>query len=154
MAYADLNEVVDLLGNFQLTGTSSPSESQATALTDQVGAEIDSALSGAGVTVPVTAPEHFVSALRLLNSAGAAALILRIMFPDATGAAETPAYAFWAKWYQDGLARLRDGTGIPDDVIGATSGYVAPSTYFTNNPDEEVDLGDIAEPFFSRSKVF
>ena len=48
----------------------------------------------------------------------------------------------------------KDGSLIPDGVAGSTAGYVAPSTYFTNNPDTEVDLGTIAEPMFKIGKVF
>src|SRR2546422_800806 len=99
MSYSDINDVRDLLGKFTLSASSKPTEPQATGLIDQVAAEIDSVLGGAGYTVPVTAPAYFVSALKLLNSTGAAAAILRIMFPDAAGSAETPAYGFWAKWY-------------------------------------------------------
>jgi hypothetical protein len=152
MAYSEPADVQDLVG-FELSSTSKPTEAQATALVDQVAAEVDSVLAGAGYMVPVTAPDYFLSALKLLNSAGAAAAILKVMFPDATGAAESPAYAFWDKWYRDGLARLRDGSGVPPDVT-TNSAAVGPSTYFTRNPDAEEELGDIAEPFFTRSKVF
>jgi hypothetical protein len=94
--------------------------------------------------------------LQYIGVAGVAARALRTMFPDATGAGETPAHADYQKIFDDGLAGLKDGTLIPDDpaVVGSTSGYVAPSTYFTRNPDAEEELGEIAEPFFSRGKVF
>lgn len=153
MAYSEIDDVRDLLGKFALSSTTKPTEAQAIALTDQVGAEIDSVLSAAGYTVPVTAPTYFVSALKVLNSAGAAAMVLRSMFPDAAGAAATESYAFFYQWYKDGLARLRDGSGVPPEVT-TNAAYVTPSTYFTRNPDEEEELGDIAEPFFTRSKVF
>jgi len=153
MAYSDVNDVRDLLGKFTLSGTSKPTEAQATGLLDQVAAEIDSVLAGAGYSVPVAAPDYFVSSLKLLNSAGAAAAILRIMMPDAAGAAETPAAGFWAQWYRDGLARLKDGSGVPPDVI-TNAASVAPSSYFTRNPDVEEDLGDIAEPLFKIGTVY
>ena len=153
MAYSDVNAVRDLLGKFTLSGSTKPTEQQATALLDQVSAEIDTTIAGAGYTVPVTAPAYFLTRLSLLNSVGAAAAILRAMFPDATGAGETPAYAFWWNWYQTGLKSLANGSAIPPDVI-TNAAYVAPSTYFTNNPDVEVDLGDIAEPRFKMGTVF
>jgi len=154
MAYAASSDVQELIAQFTISGTSKPTSTQLTDIIAQIAGEIDTVLGARGITVPVTTPAHFLVRLEALNAYGAAAGTLKSMFPDATGADETPAYAFWERRYRDGLAELKDGTGIPDGVIGSTAGYVAPSTYLTRNPDVEEDLGDIAEPFFTRSKVF
>lgn len=154
MVYAVTADVDNLIAKFPRTSSTKPTTTQTSLIISDISNEIDVALSSQGVTVPVTAPSFFVDWLGLLNGYGAAAAVLKSMFPDSQGAAESPAYAFWEKRYQDGLKSLRDGTGIPTDVIGATSGYVAPSTYFTNNPDTEVDLGDIAEPRFKMDMTF
>ena len=155
MPYAELSDVQALLAKFTVGGTTKPTVTQATAIIRDVSAEIDAALAGAGFAVPVTAPAWFVNYLGLVNQYGAAAAILKSMFPEAAGATEqTPAvYAFWESRYQKALKALRDGSAIPPG-LAAGSAQVTPSTYFTRNPDEEEDLGVIAEPFFKRSTVF
>ncbi len=153
MAYATLDEVRALMAQFTIGATSTPSVTQAQAIVDETSDEIDMRLSAAGVAIPATAPAGFLSFLGRLNAYGATAAILKSMFPGATGAAETPAYAFWEKRYLAGIKAIVDGTAIPPDAPTG-SGTVNPSTYFTRNPDAEEDLGDIAEPRFKVSKVF
>lgn len=154
MAYASAADVANLHAKFPTSATSKPTTTQAGFIIVDISNEIDVALAAQGVSVPVTAPQYFVDWLGILNAYGAAAAILKSMFPDATGAAESPAYAFWEKRYQEGLASLRDGSGIPPEIVGSGSNYVRPTTYLTENPDEEYDLGEIGEPFFTRDKVF
>jgi hypothetical protein len=154
MAYAAIADVQRLIAQWPLSNTSTPTTAQATAITDDTAAEIDARLASVGVTVPVTAPASFLRALALLNGYGAAAAILKSMLPGATGPDETPAYAFWEKRYQDGLAALISGDGtIPPDVIGSSSS-VLPSTYLTENPDTELRIGRNAEPMFPVHKVY
>jgi len=155
MAYAVIADVQALLPKFTLGAATKPTSTQATAIINDVSVEIDAALAGAGYAVPVTAPSWFVDYLGLVNQYGAAAAILKAMFPEAAGSADTvPAiYQFWESRYQRALKALRDGSAIPAG-LAASSAQVTPSTYFTRNPDEEEDLGDIAEPFFKRSTVF
>ncbi len=153
MPYAELSDVQALLAKFSIGGTTKPTVTQATAIIRDVSAEVDAALAGAGFAVPVTAPAWFVNYLGLVNQYGAASAILKAMFPDVSGPDETPAYAFWESRYQKALAALRNGSAIPPG-LAAGSAQVTPSTYFTRNPDEEEDLGEIAEPFFKRSTVF
>lgn len=153
MAYATMVDVQDLIAQFPITASSAPTTTQATLIMTDTSAEIDARLSAAGVTVPVTAPASYLRALALLNSYGAAAAILKSMFPAAVGPGETPAYAFWEKRYQDGLAALSGGTSVPPDVTDNLN-FVLPSTYLTVNPDAEYELGDIAEPLFPLSKVY
>jgi hypothetical protein len=156
MAYADLADVQALMAQITIDGSSRPTSTQVTnVIIPQVSAEIDGVLAARGLTVPVTTPAYFLEALTLLNAMGSAAAVIRSMKPVKAGASEGSASyeAFYADWYQKGLRRLESGTGIPDGL--ATSGAgVGPSTYFTRNPDEEEDLGDIAEPFFTRGMSF
>jgi len=155
LSYASLSDIQGLIAKFTISASSKPTDTQATTIITQVSAEIDSVLAGGGYAVPVTAPAWFLDALKLLNAYGAAAAILRSMFPDRAGAGETSAALeiFYASQYNRGLRRLASGESIPPG-LAAGSAQVTPSTYFTRNPDEEEDLGGIAEPFFKRSTVF
>ncbi len=153
MAYADIADVNGLIAKFPPSATSAPTTTQATALITEIDNEVNVALSSVGVTVPVTAPAYFLGWLGLVVSYGAAAAILKSMFPASSGPAETPAYSFWEKRYQEALKQIRSGDAIPDEIT-AGGLYAAPSTYFTRNPDEEEDLGGIAEPPFKAGMVF
>ena len=155
MAYAALSDVQGLVAKFTISASTKPTDTQAGVIITDVSAEIDSVIAGAGYAVPVTTPSWFVDYLGLVNQYGAAAAILKAMFPEAAGSADTvPAvYQFWESRYQRAMKALRDGSAIPAG-LAASSAQVTPSTYFTRNPDEEEDLGDIAEPFFKRSTVF
>lgn len=137
--YTTLAKVQGMLPAFTLDGTSVPTSTQAQVLIDEVAAEIETVLAGAGVTVPVTTPDYFVTRLSILNAYGATAAILKAAYPEATGPGENPAYAFWESRYKMGLAALRKGEDVPLDQVQA-----GPSTYFTRNPDEEEILGDLA----------
>ncbi len=153
MAYGTLVKVQGLMAQFTIGASTSPTTTEAATILDETSDEIDMRLSAAGVAVPATAPAGFLIFLSRLNAYGAAAAILKSMFPGATGAAETPAYAFWEKRYQAGLMSIVDGSAIPPDAP-AGSGTVDPSTYLTRNPNAEEELGDIAEPRFKMSQVF
>ena len=154
-AYAALADVQGLIAKFTISASSKSTDTQAGVIITDVSAEIDSVIAGAGYAVPVTAPAWFLNALKLLNAYGAAAAVLRSMFPDRTGGEDgsSALESFYAAQYNRGLRRLATGEAIPPG-LAAGSAQVTPSTYFTRNPDEEEDLGDIAEPFFKRSTVF
>ena len=155
MAYAALSDVQGLLAKFTIGASSKPTDTQAGVIITDVSAEIDSVIAGRGYAVPVAAPAWFLNALKLLNAYGAAAAVLRSMFPDRTGGEDgsSALESFYAAQYNRGLRRLATGESIPPG-LAAGSAQVTPSTYFTRNPDEEEDLGAIAEPFFKRSTVF
>src|SRR3989304_1481780 len=155
MAYAVLTDTQALIAKFPISDTTKPTDTQATAIINDVSLEIDATLAGGGYAVPVTSPSWFVDYLGLVNQYGAAAAILKAMFPEAAAASDdTIAIStFWEARYQKALKSLRDGSTIPAG-LAAGSAQVKPSTYFTRNPDEEEDLGDIAEPFFKRGTVF
>src|SRR4030067_1728551 len=112
MAYAVLAAVRAFSRKFTLGAATKPTSTQATAIINDVSAEIDAALAGAGYAVPVTAPSWFVDYLGLVNQYGAAAAILKAMFPEAAGSADTvPAiYQFWESRYQRAMKALRDGS--------------------------------------------
>lgn len=145
MAYAALARIQGILGRFRIDEDSVPNNTQAESIIDDISDEIDGVLSGLGVTVPVTTPAWFLDKLAILNSYGAAAAILKSAFPEAQGPGENPAYAFWEARYRTGLKALKDQTEVPSSIInGATSGSnIRPSGYFTRNPDEEEELGDL-----------
>jgi hypothetical protein len=153
MAYAVIGDVTGLIAQFPISVGTKPTTAQATAIMTDISNEIDVALSSAGVAVPVTTPDFFLNWLGLLNAYGAAAAVLKSMFPGATGAEETPAYAFWEARYREGLDAIRNGKAIPADTISGTD-FVLPSTYLTENPETELDLGTIAEPLFKIGKQF
>lgn len=153
MSYATITDVQDLIAQFPITTTSKPNTTQVTAIIADTSNEIDVRLSGAGFAVPVTTPGFFLAWLKRLNAYGAAAAVLKSMFPDAVGPGDTPAYAFWEERYQAGLKAITDGTVSPEGWA-AGANQVMPSTYFTRNPDAEEVLGDIAEPMFSIGRTF
>lgn len=154
MAYAVLADVQALLPKFTLNDSSTPTATQVEGMITDVAGEVDAVLSSQGLTVPVAEPASFLAFLGLLNALGAAALAAAGMFPsDAqAGPAGTPLAPFLQSRYKGGLDRLAKGQGIPEGV--PRSGSVTMRGYLDQHPDEEVDLGDIAEPFFGREKVF
>src|SRR3990172_3006554 len=115
MAYAVLADVQALFPKFTVGAPTKPTTTQATAIINDVSAEIDAAPAGADYAVPVASPTWFVDYLGLVNQYGAAAAILKAMFPEAAGASDqAPAvYAFWEARYQRAMKALRDGSAIP-----------------------------------------
>jgi hypothetical protein len=153
MAYATADEVQALMAQFPIGSGSKPDKVAIETIIDDTASEIDSLLASVDLAVPVTTPAHFVRTLARVNAYGTAAAVLKSMFPASVGPGENPAWAFWEKRYQNWLTWLREGEGIPPDVpSGAAS--VGPSTYFTRNPEEEENLGTIAEPRMTVGKVF
>lgn len=153
MAYCDTDDAQALLPKFTLSASTKPTTTQVTQFCDDISAEVDIYLARAGVTVPVTTPTTLMTWLRKVTADGVAAMTLKAMFPDQLGPAETPAYAFFEKRYQDALKLMKDGDFI-SSIVGTSSDLLDVSTYFTRNPDEEEELGEIAEPIFKISKQF
>ena len=153
MSYAAIARVQGLIPKFVITASTTPNTTQAEQIIDDVDGEINACLDSISLAIPVTTPQDFVDRLAHLNAVGAAAAILRAVFPNATGPGESPAFAFWWSWYKDGKKALLEKVGIPPSLLsGGTS--VQPATYLTRNPDENEDIGDIAEPVFTRDEVF
>lgn len=150
MAYATVPDVERLMAQFVIGSSTKPTETQVETIIADTEQEINAILAGRRITVPVTQPTEFVGWLKLLVSYGATAAVLKSMFPSAAGPGETPAYAFWESRYKAGLKGLSDGTLLPAEYQTG----IKPNTYFTRNPSSEESLGDIAEPWFKRSKQF
>jgi len=110
---------------------------------DATSVEVDGMLSSQGIVVPVTEPTWFKDKLALLTSYGAAAMILKAAYPEASGPGSNPAYMFWETRYQQGLAAMRKGQDVPTATTQAAYPGTLPSSYFTRNPDEEEELGDL-----------
>lgn len=144
--YAKIEDVVALFPHFATLGvTTKPTKDVAADMVTHIDNEVNVALAGANYTTPVTAPQFFLDWLKVVVSYGAGAAILKQMFPGATGPGENPAFAFWESRYRAAIKGIRDGSLVPPDVAAAGA-FAAPSTYLTRNPDEEEDLGDIANP--------
>ena len=147
MAYTDTDGVNGILGPHAATSSTIVTLTQLSTIIDGISAQIDTVLKGAGVaTVPVTGglDSTFNTFLVEVNKWGAAADFLKGMFPEAVGPGEQPAFAFWAKKYQDVLKAWREGKDIPAGLLGGANDP-SPSTYFTRNPDQEETLGDLLE---------
>lgn len=153
MAYAEIARIQGLIPKWTISDSTTPNTDQAEQIIDDVSDEIDSCLAAASVMVPVTTPAYFMDRLALLNAVGAAAAIARAMFPDTTGPGETPVFQFFWNWYKQGKDALTNKKGIPPSLLSGGSS-VQPSTYLTRNPDTNEDIGDIAEPRFTRDEVF
>lgn len=137
-----------------ITEDTTPDIADVGRMIDGVSSEIDSRLSQQGIAVPVTGPLWFMDMLRSIAADGATALALRSMYPDTRGPGETPAFAYFEKRYQDALKGFADGSTIPPGL--ATGGAnILSSNYFTRNPDEEEELGDLeGDSFFTVEQRF
>jgi len=138
MAYATVANVQGRIARHVLTASTPVTTTQVGEFIDDIDAEINGVLIKLGYAVPVSEPAWFMTRLRALSSDGSAAITLKSLFPEATGPGGSPAYAFYDKRYRDGIKMLLDGAHPK-----ASSSAVA-STYFTENPDEEATLGDLA----------
>lgn len=152
MAYGTRAKVEELMAQFVLSTSSKPTGVMTDNIIADTDAEIETHLAAAGIGVPVTTPSYFHNWLCRLSAYGATAAVLKSMFPAAVGPGEVPAFAFWEARYRAGIRGIDDGSLVPADLV--TSAHITPSTYFTRNPDLEEHLGNIAEPFFKRGKVF
>lgn len=152
MPYAVIGDVQGMMAQFTISATTKPTTTQAEAIIEDISYEVDTHLAAAGVTVPVTAPDYFLAWLGRVTGYGSVAAILKSMFPAASGAGETPAYAFWEARYRAALKGIDDGTLLPAGVT--STDRIGPSTYLTRFPEEEYDLGVNAEPFFKRRQVW
>ena len=151
MTYSTVNDGLALLGRVgQLSASTSPTLAQAAALNEGVSAQIDNALSSNGLAVPVTSPSSLVSYLGLVNSWGLAWQVQKALNPDAAGPVKDKSYVVWMNAYNDALKRLYAGEGL-DTAANAT---ILPGGYFVSYPDENVSLGDQAEPAFLGGQTF
>lgn len=151
MTYATLDDGLAPLGRVgQLSSSTSPTLAQASSMNEGVSAQIDNALASNGLTVPVTSPSSLVAYLRLVNSWGLAWMVGKALQPDASGPVKDKGYIVFRDAYFDALKQLREGVGL-DTAANAT---ILPGGYFVSYPDENVSLGDQAEPAFLGGQTF
>lgn len=149
MAYATLDGVKEQDPRAVYSDTSYPTEAQVLVLLEDIAGEIDTVLSGAGYTVPVTTPATLLSAVTRLNALGAAAMAHMGMFPESVGAGPTSDLGsrLW-KMYTDGLERLVEAGKA--GATGTTGTATSARSYQVDNPTETA----AAQSLFPRSKVF
>jgi len=155
MAYCDTTDVQALLPQFTLSTTTKPTLVQTGLFIDDIAAEMDIYLARGGVTTPVTTPTTFTTWLKKVNAEGAAATVLRGMFPGQMQNANqvsSPA-DMWEARYKAALKLIQDQKFL-SSITGSGDDLQVPTTYLTNNPDEEEDIGEIAEPFFKLGHTF
>lgn len=152
MAYATIPDVQRLMAQFVIGTSSKPTNAEVDSVITDIDHEVNVVLESRGIDIPVTTPSTFVGWLGMVVSYGACAAVLKSMFPASQGPGENPAYAFWESRYKAALKGIMDGKLIPSTVPQSTK--AKPATYFTRNPDQEEDLGDIAEPSFKVGKNF
>jgi hypothetical protein len=150
-AYADIAAVKAQLGKYAagLTAVSVPSEDNVTNLIlPNVSGIVDGVLGAHGLAVPVAAPAEFVNSLRAGVAQGAAAQVAAALFPQAAGVASTTYHVYLQKLFDDFLARLRSGEGIPHSVAPAAAGLGR--SWWTSNPTDD-DGRDTTEAIFKRN---
>ncbi len=149
MAYATLDGVREQDPRAVYSETSKPTAEQVEQLLVDVAGEIDTVLSAAGYTVPITAPATLLSTVTRLNAIGAAAMAHMGMFPESVGAGPTSDLGsrLW-KMYTDGLERLVEAGKA--GATGTTGTATSARSYQVDNPTETA----AAQSLFPRSKVF
>lgn len=158
MGYAVEGDIRRHLGRYSPgwppAGGNPPTLADGIEFADQASGQLDAILSGRGITVPVAAPPSFVEHMRDLAAIYAAALISAALFPQAQGPSSTTHHEFLLGIWKDGLAALREGDGIPDDV--ARAGTSLPTSVWTTHAgskgkdlDDGAD-GNTTDPVFRR----
>jgi hypothetical protein len=158
--YAALTDVETEMGKYAagLTATSTPSETDVTdRIIPDIHGQIDGVLSRRGLATPILAPSSFLDRLKALNALGAAARVVAALFPQAAGPASTTFHEWLQRRYDAGLEMLRNGEGIPDDVLVILNagGGGLPRSFATSHPDSvSADLdatpGNTIDPVFRR----
>jgi len=150
MAYCAIADVRALNPKRTYSSSSTPTQTQVEGFITQIANEIDSILSSRGLTVPVTAPAHFLAHLEQVNAYGAAALAEMAMFPEAGMPGGTPQGSNYWAIYEKARTRLEKGD-LPVSVEEAQ-----PRSFFTEHtgdtePTEDYDWRDRK---FKKSKEF
>lgn len=153
MSYCTITDVRGLNPKRTYGAATTPTEDQVNEFIEKTAGEIDTVLQGRGLTTPIATPAAFVTFLKQTNSAGAAALAERAMFPEAQGlmGATSAAAVHW-KQYQDALKWLKDGA-LPT----GTSSEALPFSFFEKRqstdtePEEDYSW---QKPKFGKNKEF
>lgn len=163
--YCVLADVVREMGRYgpNLTAVSVPSNADATALIDQIAAEIDGVLAARGYQVPVAVPPNpaeitaWISGfLKRLNAIGTAGVVLQGMFPHATGPASSNLGESKTSEYRSLLGKMMtDAALYPDSLIHlSTNQGSGPRSLWTdgNVDSESVEVDDDEfDPIFTRT---
>lgn len=154
MTYAQLAEVEALTARrTPFSEQTRPTADQVLGFIETIAGQLDASLSAAGVTVPVTEPDAFLSYVTHLNAIGAAALTEMVMFPEADrgSASSSQGDRYWSL-YKEGLTAIADGSGIAADAPRTSSGSVRALAYALDNPDALTEAQ--LTPVFSMQTVF
>jgi hypothetical protein len=146
MAYSTTEQVNRILGPHAVTASTPVTTSDVDALRTDVSYRIDAVLAGESVsTVPAT-DGTVVDYLAAVESWGVAAQVLKALFPEATGPGEQPAHAYWEGLFKDALKslpKLIQGWANADLITLLNTDARKASSYFTENTEEEAELGDL-----------
>lgn len=153
MAYAAITDVQALCPQRPTySSTTKPTSTQVEGFITSIASEIDTALAGRGLTVPVTTPAEFLAYVTHINALGAASLAERAMFPAAVGPGATPSSAVLWKQYQDGLKYLKEGK-VPTSLDGSD----VPFSYHEQRQgteEEPTENYPWQDPKFKKNKEF
>lgn len=139
--YTTLSAALSLLGrNGELTASTTPTLTEAATLHEWIAADVNAALAVGGITPPVTTPAALVSWLGKVEADGLASTVLKVRFQDLSGVNSEGAWSFYEKRYQDALTLIRAGQAATLAGAGCE-----PASYYTRNPDEDEDLGDLSD---------
>lgn len=141
MAYCTITEVEALNAKRTYSASTTPTSTQVETYIDLIAAEIDIVLSRKGYSVPVTTPDAFVNALKLVNAVGAAAMAEQAMFPEAVEKGMTPHSAVLQKKYDELLAKIEAG-----EWTGVTQAQ-AVGSFYTVSADQD----SYPDPAFRKS---
>lgn len=155
MAYAvladDVKPLIKRVAQDIGTATGLMDDTEAGTVLTSVEGEINTALDAGGFVAPATTPSYFLLQLKLLSAQGTAGLILKSYAVDKQGSEVDQLADDYISLYQAGLKGLRDGSMVPSSA--PTLGTVGkPSSHLTDYPDGDPDLGDQANPVFTRGK--
>ena len=109
-AYCTLDDVYPLISALgELSSTTKPSEAQGNALVAACASEIDGVLAAKGYELPIIDGDA-LAYLAMVNSYGAAAMLLKAKYPVDTGAgSDAGAAGFWTVRYTACLDAIRAG---------------------------------------------
>lgn len=117
MSYATVAQVQARVPYYTISDASKVTAAMVQGYIDQVSAEVDSAVVGHGVSVPVTAPSYWLSSLSETVIIGATARLLKAAYPPMGSDVANPnADREWLT-YEKRIAALVTGDGIPPGVI-------------------------------------
>lgn len=120
------------------TASTNPSDNMVSEIVEEVSAEIDSVLSKAGYSLPIS-DLALLSVLKAYNRYGASARVDSLIFGDAKPGESSRSERLY-KWYQEGLKKIM-GEALSAGWNGAER---LPISYSTENSDK------LSSPLFTR----